>query len=511
MNQPSNKNELLYPQGYLITPEGADVSVPGIEHWMCRVVKGRRVYTHANTEVHVYEADCGDAWILIGHAYDPWHGMPDEMPLLEQLDVCHRKGKESFFSALDSLSGRFVLFHLESDRSGMAVQDAVGLKNLFFTDTPQGNCFASHSQLLADALKLQRDPNVDELIKSFFYQIGIRHLPGLQTPFQNMRMLSANTLLRFPKLEVERFFPRTPHIESNDLPKTAKIIGDVFKASFELLSQKKTLALSLSTGTDSRVSLAASRNNQESIHYFSYISDAAEEKDAIGAHELCRLLGIKHTIYRVPVDNFEELEDAHIARTLDHNAAYIRNPKLPERAKLHYLLTRFPKGMMEVKTPVSEIGRAFYCKKMELDALPQSLTPRHMSNLYKPNMLNRKLLRFMDGAFRDYINTTDFGVNFYNYEQHDMFYWEHRNSAWCSLANQDHDILHDMTVIFNNRDVLKLLLSPSRPDRIKDRLHLEIIQYLWPETLQVPISNMESPRKRLRKLAQRIFFKLNLL
>lgn len=132
-----------------------------------------------------------------------------------------------------------------------------------------------------------------------------------------------------------------------------------------------------------------------------------------------------------------------------------------------------------------------------------------MSNFYKRNMFDRPMLRFMDQAFLEYIETTAFGRDFYNYEQHDMFYWEHRNSAWASLANQDHDILHDMTVIFNNRDVLKWLLSPPRKDRIADRLHHAIIRYLWPEVLQIPLSQKNSPKAKLRKLAERTFFAIN--
>ena len=66
-----------------------------------------------------------------------------------------------------------------------------------------------------------------------------------------------------------------------------------------------------------------------------------------------------------------------------------------------------------------------------------------------------------------------------------------------------------MTVIFNNRDVLKWLLSPSRPDRIADRLHHAIIQYLWPEVLQIPLSQKSSSKQKLRKLAERDFFSVN--
>src|SRR5690606_34201772 len=135
-------------------------------------------------------------------------------------------------------------------------------------------------------------------------------------------------------------------------------------------SKKKTLALSLSMGTDSRVSLAASRQHRDNIHYFSYISDAAEERDATGASKLCEMLGVNHSIYRVPSSVLNDVNETALSAILDHNAAYVRNPKVSERAKLHYLLEHLPEGLMEVKTHVSEIGRAFYCKKLGVSAMP---------------------------------------------------------------------------------------------------------------------------------------------
>jgi|GEM_PF-1721726 len=500
---------LRFARGYLVVPRErcVDARVPG--SWTRREIAGYAILTHPDTDLHVLVSDRQEYWVLIGHAYDPWSGLHEETALLRELDAGFRRSEEDLFRVLDRLSGRFVIFLFRSDGTGLAVQDAVGLKNLYFAESSHGPCFASHSQLLADVLGLDRDPDIDRLVGSYFYGIGIRHLPGLRTPFRGMRMLSANTLLRLPELKVERFFPRGPHPESEDIEATAKMIGDVFARSFDLLSQKKKLAVSLSMGTDSRVTLAASRAHRDGIHYFSYISDAAEEVDAVGAARLSELLGIEHTIYRVPVESMGAISGTELSAIIDDNGAHVRQPKPSERAKLHYLVEHLPKGLLEVKSHVSEIGRAFYCKKMGVESLPRLLSPRDMSNLYKRNLFDRELLRFTDRAFAEFIEVTGFGRDFYNYEQHDMFYWEHRMSAWGSLANQDHDILHDMTVIFDNRDVLKWLLSPPRKDRIADRLHHEIIRYLWPEVLQVPLSQKNSPKAKLRKFAERTFFAVN--
>ena len=365
---------LLFARGWLITPEeSATLEVQAIEEWLQVRHCGNVIRVHPECGLHVVSSRVAGTWLLIGHAYDPWSGAHNEGEILGQLDAAYSESEETFLGALECLSGRFVLFLFRPDGTGLAVQDAVGLRNLFLAQTGDGPCFASHSQLLADVLGLERDPAVDRLASSHFYGIGIRHLPGLKTPFRTMRMLSANTLLRLPDLTVERFFPRRPHPESNELPETARLVGEVLAGSMELLNRKKPLALSLSMGTDSRVSFAASRRVRDRVHYFSYISDRDEEKDAAGAQELCRLRGLDHSVYRVPVNALGDLENSELSTILDHNAAYIRKPKPAERAKLHYLLEHLPKGMMEVKTHVSEIGRAFYCKKLGVSRLPHRL------------------------------------------------------------------------------------------------------------------------------------------
>src|SRR5690606_16830220 len=124
---------------------------------------------------------------------------------------------------------------------------------------------------------------------------------------------------------------------------------------------------------------------------------------------------------------------------LDHNSAYIRSPKSSGRAKLQFLAAYPPKG--DYRDQVSCLGGrpSLLLQEMGGQNLPDVLTPRDMSNLYKRSLFNWEMLKFTDHTFAEFIEMTGFGRCFYNYERHDMFYWEHRMSAWASLANQDHD------------------------------------------------------------------------
>jgi hypothetical protein len=410
----------LYPRGFLLTSSAA-LAGRGREilpqwhekavadgWWLLvnpdppgsRVGDGRPKAQELPDHVHSVGLDRGSSLVLVGHAVDPWNGGA-EHEILGSLCRILPPGRlpqlrdRSLWNVLDSLTGRFVLAVLDRDFPWI-VQDAVGLHPLYHASGPEGFAASSHSQLLGEVMGLERDPVVDELVASRFYRKGIQHLPGLRTPFLGMRMLTANTFLDVKGERAVRFFPREPHGPVEDWDALVKECAGVMAASVERLARGHRLAVSLSPGTDSRATLAACRSVADRLVFFSCGSNDAERKDAEGAGQLSAALGLTHETYPVDVKGYRASPDPELETLLRRNAAGIRRPKVAEVAKLKTLLEGFPPGRMELKGHGSEIGRAFYCKAMGVPELPVTLTPRHMSNLYKWNLFNRRLLRWTD-------------------------------------------------------------------------------------------------------------------
>jgi hypothetical protein len=520
---------LLFPRGFLFErafltgseaasnrrepPLSRSARVP--EGWIAHSLRSGNLFTSPDRSALVASVGTdGPELLLLGHVYDPWQGLSGAT-CLEGLASLIPVGRlpsptdTPLWDALDRLSGRFVLFVLD-ETAPWAVQDASGLQPLYHHLDAAGTFWASsHSQLLAETCGLERDPRVDQLVQSPAYAVGVRHLPGLITPFEGMKMLTANRFLDLRSGEAYRFFPREPHGPVEDWNDLVRESAGVLSESVRLLASDLDVAVSLSMGTDSRTTLAATRAVARDITCFSYASNPAEANDARGASELCTRLGLSHEFYAVDVAGYEAARDQDFEALLNRNSAGIRRPKVAEVAKIHTLVEQFPKGRLELKTHVSEIGRAFYAKRLGRNIIPARLSPRDMSNLYKRNAFDRQLLRWTDEAFAHFRDQTGFGRVFFDYAEADMFYWEHRMPQWGALANQDHDIIHDMTTIFNNRRLLVNFLKPSLDDRISDRLHLAVIDHLWPELLQMPLDSKTSLKARLRKRAERWFFRLN--
>jgi hypothetical protein len=523
----------LYPRGFLLTSsaallEGGREHLPGWHEkavadgwWLflnpeppgSRITDPRHKTTDLPDNLHSVGLDRGSSLVLMGHAVDPWNGGA-EHEVLGSLRRILPPGRlpqardRSLWNVLDSLTGRFVLAVLDRDFPWI-VQDAVGLQPLYYASGPEGFAASSHSQLLGEVMGLERDPVVDELVASRFYGKGIQYLPGLRAPFLGMRMLTANTFLDVKGQRTVRFFPREPHGPVEDWDALVKECAGAMARSVEMLARNHRLAVSLSNGTGSRATLAACRSVTDRLVFFSHGSNAAEVQDGEGAGQLSAALGLTHEAYPVDVKGYRASPHPELEALLQRNGSGIRRPKVAEVAKLKTFLERFPPGRMKLKGHVSEIGRAFYCKSMGVQELPATLTPRHMSNLYKRNLFNRRLLRWTDGCFQEFRAVTGFGQAFFDYEEADLFCWEHRMPQWGALTNQDHDMVHDMTTLFDNRRLLVNLLKPDRPDRISDRLHRDVIGALWPEVLQVPLSSEAGVKARIRQLLERWFFRLN--
>lgn len=502
---------LLFRRGYLLTSQEINLKsgYPFYRNWSKIQIKDYYLYVHKDQKYYIKDKN-HETLILIGHAYNPWDNIADENKILKALINAMNINKDMFFKELSKLTGVFSIFRIKENEI-LAVQDSVGIMPVFYTDSTYFGkhiYLSSHSQLIADLCDLIMDYNIDKLVDSRFYLIGIRHLPGIKSPFKEVKMLTSNTYFKSDTSEVIRFYPKNKFTKLCE-KESMEIICSVLKNSMKLISEKFDASISLTGGIDSKMTLAAAKGFYKQYKYFSFYSSEAEKRDAIAAKKICEHMGLKHKIYEVPSEN-QDIEDFNLIKKLiDHNSGYIKKHKDSEIRKIAYLYNQ--KDIeLEVKSHVSEISRGFYYERHGLKTIPKPLKPRHMSNFYKRNMFDRKTLKYMDDAFREFIDITDFGRGFSNtYDESDMFYWEHRMSQWAALVKQDFDISHETTIIYNNRKLLNTFMNFNIQDRIDDVPQESIIKHLNKELYELNINNENAMNNNKRILLEKIFFKIN--
>lgn len=479
--------ELLFKRGYLLTDthfsgRGGNRYDHILGKWNREPVGGFLLCHDPASACH--RAGGGGAeLVLLGTAIDPVNGLPGPGPVVERLHSMYLLSEDSFFDGLDHVTGRFVLFVVTGNRS-FVLQDADGTRTLFYDSSDGGFMISSHSSLIAMLKGRMMSRAAGDFIGTAEYVAGRRHFPGVTTPYEGIRMLTPNTLLRLPELQVERFFPREPLLESPVTDELVSELAGLFAAQVDLLAGNHRLAVSLTGGTDSRLTLASTAAVKSDVMCFTYVEDDANRADAELAAGLCRRTGITHYIYRVdPETCGSDLEEYMEMWRLA--TASMRADSQGRISKVLY--DRYPADCLHLKSNVSEMGRVSF-RRSRTTFMPGIVDPFTLARLYGINPRNP----FVRGSFRDFIDVADFRQDrFFNYDIYDLFHWEHRLGAWQSLQIMDFDTSHDTFILFNNRHILKKMLGVHR---LRNTLHLRLMEHLWPEVLETPFLNDLRPR-----------------
>jgi hypothetical protein len=469
-----------YIRGYLVTDsERADLpqgfSFAGLLH-------GYYIYTHELLRAWSSGLNGNELWLL-GFAIDIRDGASTQ-ECADRLCKALSVSEDHFFDVLDFISGRYVIVYA----MGSAVRllhDACAVKAVYYVKNRL--IAGSHARLVAEADGAEAEgfrPSLTELAKE---KHGLRYrygYPGLTTPYENVIWLAPNTLLEFETMTTRRYFPRGPLVEMS-VEEAADIVLKMLSAQIgSLLSSGNKLLVSLTAGIDSRVTLAATAQYMRDIKYFTYFVTKAHSIDMDVARNIAGKYGLDHDSFvcrftKELKTNFMEFGDA-----MAHNA-YIEHSLLLNR----YYLQRFGKeGYLHVRSNLGEIGRAFYRK---LRQRPKTLELSDIINVY--NFSYSKYPEIVD-AFSEFRERALFRTYlFYNYDPYDLFYWEFRMGAWHSQVVIGSDIAFETCILFNAREILKVLLSVPFEDRLSAVIFKRMIKDSLPQLEDIPINGDKSP------------------
>ncbi|QLG28517.1 hypothetical protein HUG10_13565 [Halorarum halophilum] len=468
---------LLYRRGFLLFERGSGVDPPApIDEWDTETLDRFLLRTHPELRYSRAERRGVDVLIL-GRVFDPINGVSDPETILNTMIDRLGESDNRFFDYLDHLSGRFVLLVEEDDRA-FALQDATGNQALFYDTDSRGCRLASHPEMLTEMGGYERTDGAETILDA-----EAPWFPGAATSYAEVKLLTPNTLLTLPDSEVMRFFPRGP-LPSNPLTdELVREVADIFETSVELLHREADLSLSLSAGLDSRLSLAATRNVSDDVFYNTWATGEAD-KEMGTVMELCENLGIDCAI-----TDLSEGPDDEFLEVFTRNTSGMSRWNRARNAYNLYHRDKPAEDAVEIRSNVSEIARTFYRDRFTF--LPDEVRAETFAKLYAYEAQSD----YVQGKYREFIDTTDFsGENLYNYDIYDMFYWECRIGCWLSLWFLETSIAQEEVSLFNNRHLLKKMLSVPYERRRSDELFYRVIEELWPDCLSAPINPHKESR-----------------
>lgn len=511
--------DLLYVRGYLITtkePENLR-EYPFYGNWLIDKAGDYYICHHKKLLLTTYEEN-GRKYFLLGHAYNPFSMEIDESEILKSLSLLEADSLD-FWRYESCLTGIYVM-GIITQNSISYWTDCTGMLTCYY-GVIQGNFYCtSHSMLVAEACGLSEDPYVTELKNYRFFSYFGYNLPADISPFKELKRSVPNFRYVYNhnlhEIQFKRFYPykRLRECRTNEeYKKLVSLTAHIMRRSMKAIALKwpdNEAAISVTGGVDSGMTLASAAQVYDSFKYFSYISNSLEAVDAYAAKDICEALNLPHEIYEIPLSD-EEVENIEIYRAiLAQNGGNIGGNKSNDVRKRAYF-HQHPKFTIEVKSWVDEIGRARYYKRyFGKRHFPQKPDARLCTSLYKVFVHNRRLVRRTDAIFNEYIQKYlgDETTNVINWL--DALYWEFSWSAGEGLSmTSEHLLSYDITIPFNNRRIVELLLRAPLKNRIEDRLQFDVTRRNNKALSRLNIHIVDVNHTRMRAVIERLYLEFN--
>ncbi|MBW2446868.1 MAG: hypothetical protein JRG83_13185 [Deltaproteobacteria bacterium] len=454
----------------------------GLEGWQ-RLALGRH-HLAAHPDLPVHHVESGDTSLtLLGYALDPERpAATDREVIASWLDRLARG--DDLFEIVHSAAGRWVLLHRrpEGDR---ILHDAAGLRTVVHTvpGIEESWC-ASDTPLLAAQLGLAEDP---ERRRQWIGASGrsIIWIPLRETLHPDCRALIPNHVLDLETGEQHRFWPVHPRVDRG-LAEVADKGAELLRRIVVAGAQRFPLALGLTAGIDSRMLLAALREQRESVFYFTF----CRHRSTRGTHDEVQIpaailadAGLEHHILECDAPDDPALHAAFQASTATPS------PKRWEEAL--DLARRVPADRVRVSGHVGETARATFSPR--IDTSLRRLVRRHHPSSVRA--ATRALGPWYDDC-RELSDRTGYTVR-------DLHYWESRMGRWAASSQNQYDISGETFTPFNCRALIELLLAAPEPARDKpngSQLSFALIERLWPELARYPVNpTLTAKKERLAR------------
>ena len=436
----------------------------------------------------------------------------EEEKILESLSKSYEIG--NYFDKLNELTGVFICGIICGNEIEIQL-DASGMQYGCYAKIQKDIYIASHMQLIGDVCNLSTDKYVNKLINYRWYKYMMgNYLPGDSTCFKEVKRIPPNTSLKYDNnnFSITRFYPnKSLKMCENDEEYQAVIIkaAKILQNTMNLIPSKwDKSAISLTGGIDSNTTFAAASNVYNKYETFSYVAIDRERIDADAAEKISSAFGVNHKTYTVPHDNYS-FDDFELYKAIfEHNDGNIGKSKDNDVRKKIYLIQNNVCDV-EVKSWVSETIRAYAYKYFGKKKFANTLKPRNYTSLYKIFFMNRKLVWETDKIFKQYVIDTSLKEHIYNYDETDFFVWEHMHGGKCGLNIGVMKSCFDITIPYNNRLLLDLLLSVPLEYRINDKLHLDLKKHMNEKlfNMNIRVQNANQTSKRAKALG--IYYTIN--
>lgn len=472
--------DLLYVRGFLIADSDNDIDLneyPFYGNWSKTDLNQKvSIYTHHLSNAYIFHKG-SSSYFIIGHAYNPFSHVYQENEVLQELASARDDSWHEYWNKESELTGIFCIGYANENGIFFST-DCTGMQTVYYGQQDHKLYISSHSKLIADLCGYERDDYISRLVNSKYYHYFGTWLPGDLSPFKGVIRTQPNFEISYRYnsgvFAGKRYFPleKTEEITEAEFETKIREIADILASNMELIAKKwpdKRAAISVTGGKDSKTTLACANGLYDQFSYFSYISSEAEAVDAEAAERICQVMGVPHKTYEIP-EQSEMYDSIDLYRMiLECNAGCIGHNNLNDVKKRIYF-SHVSDFDVEVKSWVDEICRGWFITKYNKKKFPEKPSPAFIRSMWKV-IVNPRLIHESNKVFKHYLDRYYNDRVFCKMDWLMLYYWEFSWGGGEGLfLSSEHKFAYDITIPYNNRLLLKKMLSIPVDMRIPDEI-----------------------------------------
>jgi|GEM_PF-7033547 hypothetical protein len=462
-------NNLAFRRQYLLT----NIPVEKIDGWNYYEIPGMggnlHLYCHPDLEVTKEQQD-GRTLVLLGYVLDPYNPDLSNSGIIGKL--VKLSNLEELFKETAKLCGRFVMLYT-SDKGSYIFSDATGFREIYYSFGTDKMFFGSTPDLINKFLNAEKDndPAILEFLESPEYKQATKWM-GTRTLFKGIYHLLPNNYIDLVSKSYHRYWPNKKR-QPISLKEGARIMAEILKGTMAAAAKRYTLHQAITSGYDTRLLLAASKDYLKQIKFFVMKASELDENksDTVWAKEIAAKYNLDFEVieaYKLTVDPaFQETFYKNNILARDRFLKFFYWTYTRKYDNTYWVTGTFGNEILRISTPYSEKKSTGYM-----------ITQRFNYSKYS------YAVKSIDEWLKDAEKAChDNGYNVMN-----LFYWEQYIGNWGNLASSEQNIIRDEIRPFNCHKLIETYMALHDKYRYRDNPegHKAIIDVLWKELNTMP-------------------------
>jgi hypothetical protein len=456
--------------------------------WQCLRIHQYYLYAHPDLEINQL-ADHVKTIVLLGDIYDSEDPQKGNADILGDI-MASTNSMEGFVAKIKRYAGTYA-FLFKDDKDAIILNDARALKEIYYCTKNNQIVCGSQPNLVAKYSNPEIKPTSDpDLLDFYKHHLWDSRWIGDETYYDGIKHLLPNHYLNINRREAHRYWPNES-IKRLNLDEAVTKSCSLLRGIMRSIVNRHPVMMAITSGTDSRTLLAASRGLHEKIYFFINNHNLGNKHPDIAVpRKILKRIGVPFYVHDVP----KEVDD-------EFRKIFFNNTFLAAERILPSIYNVFFKNHGEkiLILGVSEIGRTFYGKE-----------PRNLNSYRMAYKLGYKNCLYLDKQCKQLLAemlpiVKKFGMNFW-----DLLYWEQRLGNWGATRNSESAIAIEKVDPYNCRLLFEIFLGVD--EKYRDYRHTpciffrEMIQSMWAELLAWPINPPYTVRDKISWVLEKTGF-----